>query len=210
MRWQMHLPIHDHGLTYNEGKRENLMCQRLTFETRTGFRQWLKENYASDEGIWLLFAKGDEIETLSANDALEEALCFGWIDGQMKRIDDTRYQKYFTKRRPHSNWSERNKKLVSTLEAAGLMTEFGRMKIEEAKENGQWDKPQAQPVTDSSISDFEAILELYEPAYTNFKNMSPSVRRTYTRAYFDAKTEKGRVSRLEKIVDRLNQNLKPM
>ena len=94
------------------------------------------------------------------------------------------------------------------LEERGLMTDFGRTKIEEARENGQWDAPKSMPVTEEQIVGVDALLEEYEPACTNFQAMSLSV--TYTRAYLDARTDAGREKRLAWMVDRLNKNLKPM
>ncbi|MDE5716544.1 MAG: YdeI/OmpD-associated family protein, partial [Lachnospiraceae bacterium] len=142
--------------------------------------------------------------------ALEEALCFGWIDGQMQSIDDKTYKKYFSMRRENSKWSEKNKALVKALEERGLMTDFGRKKIEEARQNGQWDAAKPTAVTEEQIACLSELLKEYEPAYTNFQAMSPSIKKTYTRAYLDAKTEAGREKRIAWMVDRLNRNLKPM
>ena len=75
------------------------MSELLRFKTRQAFRDWLLENCTSSEGVWLEFGKTKEVETLSAKDALLEALCFGWIDGVMKKLDDTSYKKYFAQRR---------------------------------------------------------------------------------------------------------------
>ena len=170
----------------------------------------MQGNASSDDGVWLIFGKAGGPKTLKASEALEEALCFGWIDGQMQKIDDVSYRKYFSQRRLNSKWSEKNKKLVAELEKHGLMTEHGRSKIEEAKVNGQWDAPKAPGITDEDIERIAQILEPYEKAHANFLGMSPSVRKTYTRAYLDAKTDAGREKRLAWMVDRLNQNLKPM
>ncbi|GCF92906.1 hypothetical protein NRIC_07970 [Enterococcus florum] len=186
------------------------MSDLLTFKDRAAFQAWLVENATSSKGVWLLFGKKGGPTTLSANDALEEALCYGWIDGQMKSLDSHSYKKYFACRRANSKWSEKNKKLVKKLEEQGRMTSLGRAKIKEAKENGQWDKPKALQITDEDIAVVAALLKKYEPAFTNFEAMSPSVRKTYTRAYLDAKTDAGREKRLAWMVDRLNQNLKPM
>ena len=90
------------------------------------------------------------------------------------------------------------------------MTDFGRKKIAEAKENGQWDAPKPAAVTEEQILSLEELLEEYEPAFTNWKAMSLSVKKTYTRAYLDAKTDAGRKKRVAWMVDRLNKNLKPM
>ena len=186
------------------------MSEIMEFTSREEFRQWLKENCLSSEGIWLIFSKAGGRKTIRANEALEEALCFGWIDGQMKSINEKNYKKYFALRRKNSKWSEKNKDLAEKLEQRGLMTDYGREKIEEARENGMWDAPKAPGVTEKQIFFLSSLLKDYEPAYSNFLSMPPSVQKTYTKAYADAKTEAGREKRLSWMVGRLNQNLKPM
>ena len=182
----------------------------LTFTDRAEFRDWLTANCLSTDGVWLVFGKHGNPKTITANEALEEALCFGWIDGQMQSIDDNTYKKYFSMRRANSKWSEKNKALVKVLEERKLMTDFGRSKIEEAKQNGQWTAPKPAAVTEEQIDALAEILKAYEPAYTNFSAMSLSVKKTYVKAYSDAKTETGREKRVAWIVGRLNKNLKPM
>ena len=182
----------------------------LEFPDRAAFRNWLEENGESSEGKWLLFGKKGGPKTLKAGEALEEALCYGWIDGQMQSIDDLKYKKYFARRTVNSKWSEKNKTLTEKLEKDGIMTDRGRLKIKEAKENGQWDAPKSPVISTEEIGQVADILAGYEPAFTNFQAMSPSVKKTYARAYFDAKTDAGREKRLSWMVDRLNQNLKPM
>ncbi len=183
--------------------------EHLKFISREAFRKWLKENAPSEQGVWLLFDKSSK-ETISANDALEEALCFGWIDGQIRRIDDKNYIKYFAQRRKDSNWSAKNKVTAEKLQKQGLMTALGKAKMEEAKKSGRWDAPQAQTITEEHLSSLADLLKNHKIAANNFKTMSPSVRKTYARAYFDAKTDEGRSKRLSWIIDRLNKNLKPM
>lgn len=182
----------------------------LVFENRKEFRCWLSANCLSTDGVWLLFGKSGEPKTIRADEALEEALCFGWIDGQMQSLDDNTYKKYFSMRRVNSKWSEKNKALVKSLEERGLMTDFGRKKIEEAKKNGQWDAPKPAAITEEQIAGLSEILKAYEPAYTNFSAMSLSVKKTYVKAYLDAKKEAGREKKIAWMVDRLNKNLKPM
>lgn len=182
----------------------------LEFSDRNEFRKWLNDNCLSSDGVWLLFGKAGGPKTIKAAEALEEALCFGWIDGQMQRIDDRSYKKYFSMRRDNSKWSEKNKALVNSLEKRGLMTDHGRRKIEEAKQNGQWNAPKSIEITEEHIDQLSELLKEYEPAFTNFRAMSLSVKKTYTRAYLDAKTDAGREKRIAWIVDRLNKNLKPM
>ena len=98
------------------------MSDIMEFADREEFREWLRGNCMSNEGIWLLFGKAGGPKTVKAGEALEEALCFGWIDGQMKSIDDKTYKKYFSMRREKSKWSEKNKALVKDLEERGIMT----------------------------------------------------------------------------------------
>lgn len=186
------------------------MNEILEFSDRAAFRDWLSENCRSSGGVWLLFGKPGGPKTVKAGEALEEALCFGWIDGKMVRIDDVSYKKYFSLRRADSKWSEKNKALAEDLEKRGLMTDFGREKIAEAKANGQWNAPKPADITEEQITGLSALLEGHEPAYTNFQAMPPSVKRTYTRAWLDAKTDAGREKRFAWLTDRLNRNLKPM
>lgn len=186
------------------------MSDIMEFANREEFRKWLSDHCLSNAGVWLLFGKAGGPKTIKAKEALEEALCFGWIDGQMQKIDDKTYKKYFSMRREKSKWSEKNKALAGSLEERGLMTEFGREKIEEAKKNGQWYAPKPAAVTEEHIAQLFALLEGHEPAYTNFSAMSLSVKKTYAKAYFDAKTDAGREKRIAWMIDRLNKNLKPM
>ena len=182
----------------------------LRFASREDFRDWLSGNCESSGGVWVLFGKPGGPNTMKADEALEEALCFGWIDGQMRSVDDISYLKYFASRGKNSKWSEKNKALVETLEEQGMMTDRGRAKIEEAKRNGQWDAPKAPAITDEEIAALSELLKGNEPAYTNFQAMTMSVKKTYTRAYLDAKTDEGRSKRLSWMIDRLNKNLRPM
>ena len=186
------------------------MDDMMEFASREEFREWLYAHCLSSDGVWLLFGKAGGPKTLKAGEALEEALCFGWIDGQMQSLDDKTYKKYFSMRREKSRWSEKNKALAKDLEERGLMTDFGRRKIEEAQKNGQWYASKPEAVTEEQIARLSTLLEGHEPAHTNFQAMSLSVRRTYTRAYLDAKTDAGREKRIAWMVDRLNKNLKPM
>lgn len=185
--------------------------KQILFKNRLEFRDWLTKNALSEVGIWLIFDKKGNPETLKANEALEEALCFGWIDSQMQSVDENSYLKYFKQRSKTSNWSEKNRSLVEKLESLGLMTDFGRAKIEIAKQNGYWNPPKPEPLTDEQLQQFEDMLKSYESAYTNFKKMPRSVRRTYAASYFlGAKTEEGKQKRFNSIIERLKLNMNPM
>lgn len=141
---------------------------------------------------------------------MEEALCHGWIDGQMQSLDTNTYKKYFARRLPGSKWSFKNKELAQTLMAKDLMTLQGLEAIENARKNGFWDNARRILINDEQIQMFKEIIQPYEPAYSNLLAMSHSVQRTYTGFYLDAKSDKTRQARLKKIIDRLNKKLKPM
>jgi uncharacterized protein YdeI (YjbR/CyaY-like superfamily) len=182
----------------------------LFFAARELFREWLAQNWDTSGGIWLAFDKSKARKSLSANEALEEALCYGWIDGQMQSIDETKYIKYFARRRPNSVWSEKNKKLVAALRERGLMTAAGEEAVRIATLNGQWDAAKSEQPTDEQIAFLTEKLRGFSLAFENFCAMPPSVRKTYTRRYLSFKSEEARERDFEKIVDRLNKNLKPM
>jgi uncharacterized protein YdeI (YjbR/CyaY-like superfamily) len=176
----------------------------LLFPMRDDFRAWLKENAETSEGVWLVFGKTKADVTLSANDALEEALCFGWIDGQIQSIDENTYRKYFKQRKTASNWSEKNKNLVTELESKGMMTDFGRVKVAAAKKNGQWDAAKKDELTEDHLQAFEDMLKPLETAYKNFMKMPKSARKAYAGSYiFGAKTEEGKQKRFTSIAERL-------
>lgn len=182
----------------------------LIFPRREEFRAWLHENSETSEGVYLVIGKRRSVKTLSANDALEEALCFGWIDGQMRRIDNTKYIKYFAKRRKNSLWSEKNKEAIQKLRDKGIMTSLGESAVEAAMKNGKWDEQKPTPITDDEVKAFVEKFSGISPAYENLLNMSKSVQRTYLKRNQSFKSEESRQRDFERIVERLNMNLKPM
>jgi len=127
------------------------MDKTLTFTDRQAFREWLDRYGTEKNGIWLLFSKKGKFITLSAGDALEEALCHGWIDGQLQSLDANTYKKYFARRLPKSEWSVKNKKLAQTLMERGLMTQQGLEAIERARKNGLWDSAKHIRIDDEQI-----------------------------------------------------------
>ncbi|MDR2497339.1 MAG: YdeI/OmpD-associated family protein [Tannerellaceae bacterium] len=186
------------------------MDNRILFADKEAFRAWLSDNHSTKGGIWLVFGKKNGPKSLTPDEAVEEALCFGWIDGLVKSIDDTTYMEYYSPRRKSSKWSERNKATAGRLEAQGRMTDYGRIKIEEAKKNGKWDAQAPAAITEVEIAYLSGLLKGREPARMNFEAMPLSVKKNYVRAYLDAKTDAGREKRLAWMTDRLNRNLKPM
>lgn len=184
--------------------------KQMSFSNRQEFREWLTQNHDKSEGIWITFSKSDKVSSIKAGEALEEAICFGWIDGQIKSLDDIKYIKKFTPRRKGSKWSEKNKGLANKLIKEGEMLQSGLAAIEQAKIDGTWDAPKAEPISDEQISILTEALKGVEPAFSNFENMSRSVKATYTAHYLSAKAEETRKRRLEQIIGRLNENKKPM
>ena len=113
---------------------------RVRPKSRKAWRDWLVKNHAASTGVWLVYAKKhSRLPSLTYNDAVEEALCFGWIDSKVNPIDDDFYMQIFTPRKPKSGWSALNKTRVERLLAAGLMTPAGLAVIKAAKNSGTWD-----------------------------------------------------------------------
>ena len=123
------------------------------FESREEFREWLGKNHASHNGFWMVFGKTGLLKTLKPDEALEEALCFGWIDGQIKSIDQAKYVKKFTPRRKGSKWSEKNKKLVQALTESAKMTASGMAAVEMAKKDGQWNTQETGSISEEQVRD---------------------------------------------------------
>jgi len=183
---------------------------QLQFPARKDFRAWLRENAETSGAVWLVFGKTKEVATLSANDALEEALCFGWIDGQMRSINGDKYLKYFSRRRAKSHWSEKNKKIAGMLRERKLMTKLGEAAVEAAVKNGMWDAPKRASISDEQVAAFMEKLAGLSPACENFIKMPRSVQIAYTGRHLSFKSEEARQRDFAKIVDRLNNNLRPM
>ncbi len=185
------------------------MTEEYIFRTRQDFRDWLSLN-SSRQGIWLIFGKDKLLLTFSAAEALEEALCFGWIDGLMKKIDESTYKKYFSPRRKGSKWSEKNKKLVDKLINNQLMTARGLDIIERAKKDGSWNIVHDREISDDKYHEFEKLIQVSKTAFDNFTKMPKSTKQQFVGLYFEAKKEETRVLRLAKLIDLLEKNKKPM
>jgi uncharacterized protein YdeI (YjbR/CyaY-like superfamily) len=183
--------------------------EELTFRTRKDFRRWLSARRSS-QGVWLILGKDGTVPTLTAAEALEEALCFGWIDGQIKRIDGSTYRKYFSPRRKGSVWSERNKNLVARLTTAGLMTARGLAAVEQARKDGTWDAAQDRTIPQERFAEFEEAIGSSRQALAHFRAMPPSARQQFVGFFFEAKREETRVRRLAKLVGLLEQNRRLM
>ena len=181
----------------------------LIFNNQKEFWDWLDLNHETHQGIWIKFDKTRTTSTLTADEALHCALCFGWIDGVLKKIDDQFYIKYFAKRTSKSIWSTKNKRTVEKLIKDNIMMTSGLKAINAAKKDGRWDKADLPP-DDFNVEDFKNLLKEYTIAYMHYLEFSPSIQKTYAMSYYTLKKAESREKRLNVIIKRLEQNLKPM
>ena len=173
--------------------------QRIQPETRAEWRAWLAEHHRRDSGVWLVsWKKRTGKPTVSYEEAVEEALCFGWIDGVFNRLDDERSMQWFAPRRPRSTWARSNKDRVARLEAAGLMTEAGREAVERARANGSGESLDA---IDALVvpDDLAAALAERPGARELFDASSASVRRSALAWVYQARRPETRASRVGRI-----------
>ncbi|HSE41172.1 MAG TPA: YdeI/OmpD-associated family protein [Acidobacteriota bacterium] len=127
----------------------------LAFPSQKDWKRWLAKNHSKSSGIWLKFFKKDAgIASVTYDEALDEALCYGWIDGQLKKYDEKSYIQKFTPRRKKSLWSKRNKDHVARLISEGRMTQSGLKEIELAKADGRWDRGYDSPSNMKIPDDF--------------------------------------------------------
>ena len=173
---------------------------QFTPESRCSWRAWLEKHHAAKTEIWLVFYKRHTGKpTLSYNDAVEEALCFGWIDGVKRSIDDERYTHRFSPRKANSRWSESNKKRVARMLRAGQMAEAGRRAVEQAKRNGKWTEA-AQPIDLSMPAELADALKRNKKAAAHFESLAPSYRRQYIGWITTAKRQETRLRRLDEAM----------
>lgn len=180
----------------------------MTFETRQEYRKWLGNNCLTSEPVWIEFFK-DGTRGITYNEALEESLCFGWIDSLIKKIDARVYVRKFSKRRPVSRWSAVNRKKVKDLITRGLMTRFGLNAVEEAKRNGSWDKVDERDAV-ADINGFRKILKDRTGNAKEYDSLSESLKKHYSLVYFSAKKKETRNRRLEMIIEYMKTKKKFM
>jgi uncharacterized protein YdeI (YjbR/CyaY-like superfamily) len=167
--------------------------------SRAEWRAWLRDNHRSSTGVWLVtWKKRAARPTVAYEQAVEEALCFGWIDGVIGRVDDERAKQWFAPRRPKSTWARTNKERVARLEAAGLLSDAGRQAIEIAQANGSWNSLDA---IDALVvpDDLAAALGARAGARQQFDASSPSVRRMALAWVYGAKRPQTRAARVEQV-----------
>jgi uncharacterized protein YdeI (YjbR/CyaY-like superfamily) len=173
----------------------------LTFTDRSEWRAWLRSHYSESPEAWLvIYKKGAPQRSLSLDEAIEEALCFGWIDGKLKSLDIEKYSLRFTPRRASSIWAISNIRRVERLISEGQMTEAGLAKIAEARQSGQWDAAIARERTDVIPSDLEKALRRRKGAIAAYRNLTNSRKKQLLYWLFNAKRAETRKKRIEAIV----------
>jgi len=183
--------------------------ERLEAKDRIEWRQWLQNNHSTSPGIWLVYYKKDSGKTtISYDDAVEEALSFGWIDSKANTLDNERYMQIFTPRKPGSVWSKINKQRVEKLIKDGLMTSAGFDKIEMAKKDGSWDF--MDEIENLIIpSDLKEALDSNESAKINYESFSVSIKKQILYWIKSAKREETRKNRIENVVELATENKIP-
>ncbi len=183
----------------------------ITFypKNRAAWRKWLQNHHQSHDAVWLIFyKKKSQKATISYSDAVDEALCFGWIDSKAKPIDDEKFMQFFSKRKPKSVWSKVNKEKVEKLIAEGFMTAAGLATIEIARNNGSWnliDDAEALKIP----HDLEEALNAGLKAKTFFENLSRTDKRNMLQWLILAKRAETRAKRINEIAILAEQHKKP-
>jgi uncharacterized protein YdeI (YjbR/CyaY-like superfamily) len=182
--------------------------EHLYFKNDTEWRDWLHENHHSSDGVYLIFYKvSSEEESMRWEEAVQVALCYGWIDSTVKKLDDERRRQLFTPRKDKSVWSKLNKTYIEKLVAENLMHTSGLQKIEIAKKNGSWSS--LDGVENLEIpEDLQTAFNKNKTAFTNYQNFSPSCRKSYLYWLNQAKREETRLKRIAEIIALSEKNLK--
>ena len=168
--------------------------------SREIWRKWLSEHHQSEQSIWLIiYRKKSGIPSVYYPEAVDEALCFGWIDSKPNKRDEVSYYQFFSKRNPKSNWSKVNKNKVSLLIEQGLMMPAGIAMVELAKKTGTWaalEQVDALTMPDELFQ----LFSKYPTAYTNWENFPPSARRGILEWVYNAKRPETRTKRIVETV----------
>jgi len=174
----------------------------LIVRDAAAWRDWLGENHADPAGVWLVLAKkGTEKPTsITYDQALEEALCHGWIDGQTRRRDDATYRQRFTPRRKRSAWSKRNTGIAERLRAEGRMHPAGQAEVERAKADGRWEAAYAGPATMEVPPDLTEALAAEPKAQVMFETLNSQNRYAILYRVGTAKRADTRARRIREFV----------
>jgi uncharacterized protein YdeI (YjbR/CyaY-like superfamily) len=185
------------------------MPEELYVTNRQDWRAWLKSNHAKVKEIWLIyFKKHTGRPRIPYDDAVEEALCYGWIDSTIRRLDEDRFAQKFTPRKSKSNWSELNKKRVQKLIRQGRMTKAGMVKVEAARKNGEWDKKPPAAMTFDFPIELAKALSGSKTARDFFDSLSPSFQKQYVGWIASARKPETRQRRAEEALRLLKKKQK--
>lgn len=173
------------------------------------WRAWLQQHHDTKKSIWIIYyKKKTKIPSFVWEEAVDQALCFGWIDSTARPINDVSYMQLFTKRNPKSAWSKINKLKIEKLTAAGLMTQAGLDSVETAKTNGSWYL--LDDVEELMIpEDLQIAFGNYPGSFEFFSNLCKSLRKSILQWIAMAKRLETRQKRIEQIVEKASRNEKP-
>jgi uncharacterized protein YdeI (YjbR/CyaY-like superfamily) len=185
------------------------ISKALLFKDGQEWRRWLESNHDAEKEAWLfIYKKGSGKTGIGYDEALEEALCFGWIDGKTQSFDEEKFILRFSPRKAKSIWSKRNKDKAEMLIAQGRMTGAGLARIEDAKNNGLWDKAYSSLTREEMPADLEAALSTNKAARENFHNLANTYWNMFIGWLNSAGTEEARKRRIAEIVKRAEHNKK--
>jgi uncharacterized protein YdeI (YjbR/CyaY-like superfamily) len=181
------------------------ISQSFTAPDRAAWHAWLAEHGSSTTEIWLVYYKAATGKPgISYQDSLEEALCFGWVDSLIQKIDEEKYARKFTPRKAGSKWSELNKHLVAKLIQEGRMTEIGLAKVDFPLSEAPATRPKRPQLP---LPDWLKVGLMTSPrAWENFQKLAPSHQRNYIGWISDAKKEETRQRRIQEAIGRLEKN----
>jgi uncharacterized protein YdeI (YjbR/CyaY-like superfamily) len=180
------------------------------FKTPRSFETWLSRNHGRAQGIHVEIAKkASGIRSITHAEALEIALCYGWIDGMAKSIDDDWYWQRFTPRRKRSSWSKRNREIVARLIAEGRMQPAGQAEIDRAKADGRWEAAYDSPANAKVPADLTRALRKAPAAKRFFESLDAQNRYAILHGLMTAKKPETRARRLARFVEMLGEGRKP-
>ena len=183
--------------------------EELHMPNRKDWHEWLDKNHYAKKEVWLIFYKKDTGKpNISYEASVEEALCYGWVDSIIKKVDEKRYARKFTPRKSKSRWSESNIKRAEKMINEGRMTESGFAVIDESKKNGEWSAAPTLPRKLELPLYMKKALAANELASKNFNRLAKSYKRQYITWLISAKREETRQKRLNEIIARLERNEK--
>lgn len=175
--------------------------KQMLFTSPGEWRRWLARHHANEAGIWLVFSKApSSLKSIDYASALDEALCYGWIDSIIRRIDDRRYARKFTPRKPNSHWSDINKKKVSRLIRLKRVTPAGMQAIRRSKELGRWESQPRPTAPRGTPKSFRLALKQNEKARTFFQSLPEGERRRFSIWISIAKQEQTRQRRIRESI----------